>query len=222
VGTAPEEIPRSWEAPNLQENKPRKKKTRWAAIATVLTVTGTLGGLTATGTFSSSADASSGVSVQAAVDLNKAISAFAGLGFGGKLASSVGAPYANDPTNCAESATGQVKKFLAHYSCEQYAADMWAITRQGFVTDVVFAWVEMPTAALASRYKAVVDTYNTGNPPGVSSAFNGRCYASGQEDATVWTVEIKPTGNVDADRMILQVAAQEDLSPAYLAKHCVA
>jgi hypothetical protein len=111
---------------------------------------------------------------------------------------------------------------LTHYPCEQYAADTWTITRQDSTTQVVFGWVEMPTTSLARQYKAVVDSYSTGNPPGVSSAFNGRCYASGQQDSTVWTVEVQPTGNLSADRMILQAAAQQKLSPDYLGEHCVA
>jgi hypothetical protein len=222
AGTRPEDIPRDWEVPDFQEKEPRKKKARRvAAVAAVVTVTGTVGGLTATGTFSSPSDGSSGLSVQTNVDLNKAISALSGLGFGGKLVSSVGTSGTSDPTTCAENATGQVREFLTHYPCEQYAADTWAITRQGSTTNVVFAWVEMPTTPLASRYKAVVDTYGTGNPPGVSSAFNGRCYASGQQGSTVWTVEVQPTGNLNVDRTILQAAAQQELSLAYLAKHCV-
>jgi hypothetical protein len=185
-----------------------------------VTVTGTVGGLTETGTFSAPSDGSSGLSVQANVDLNKAISALSGLGFGGKPISSAGTS-ASHPTSCAKNATGLVRQFLTNYSCEQYAADTWTITRQNSTTDVVFAWVEMPTPLLASRYKAVVDTYDTGNPPGVSSAFNGRCYVSRQQDSTVWTVEIQPTGNVNIDRAILQAAAQQELPLANLAKHCV-
>lgn len=215
--TSSEEIPGPWEVPHYQAKNPRRKKTKLAAATAVLAVTGTLGGLTATGTFSSA----SGLSVQVNVDLNKATLTLAGLGFGGKLLSSIGTSSTTDPTNCAESATGQVKNFLTHYPCKQYAADTWAITRQGSTTDVVFAWVEMPTTALASRYKSVVDTIDTGNPPGMSPAFNGLCYASGQQNATVWTVEIKPTGNLNTDRMILQAATPANLSSAYLTKHCI-
>jgi hypothetical protein len=159
--------------------------------------------------------------VQAKVDLNKAKSSLSGLGFSGKLLSSVSRSGTGKPASCEESATGQVKDFLTNYPCKRYASDMWAITRQRLTTNVVFAWVEMPTASLAGRYKSIVDTYGTGNPPGISSAFDGRCYASGQQDSTVWTVEVRPTGNLNIDRMILQAAAQQKFSSAYLALHCV-
>jgi hypothetical protein len=178
-----------------------------AALAAVVTVAGTLGGLTATGTFSSPSGGSGGLSVQVNLDLSKAISALSGLQFGGKLVSSVGTSGTGDPTNCAANATGQVRQFLTHYPCKRYAADMWKITRQDSTTNVVFAWVEIPTTPLANRYKIIVDTYNTGNPPGASSSFDGRCYASGQQNSTVWTVEIQPTGNVNTDRTVLQAAA---------------
>jgi hypothetical protein len=222
AGTRLEDTLRPWEVPDFQEKEPHKKKVRWAAAAAaVVTVTGTVGGLTATGTFGTPSDGGSGLSMQVNVDLNKAISALSVLGFGGKEISSVGISGTSDPTNCSESATGRVRIFLTHYPCKQYAADTWTITRQDSTTNVVFAWVEMPATSLASRYKTIVDTYSTGNPPGVSSAFNGLCYASGQQDSTVWTVEIRPTGNVNVDRTILQAAAQQELSPAYLAEHCI-
>jgi hypothetical protein len=80
----------------------------------------------------------------------------------------------------------------------------------------------MPTPSLASVYKTVVDAYGTGNPPGASSAFDGRCYASEQQDSTVWTVEVQPIGNPDIDQAILQAAAQRKFSSAYLSEHCVA
>jgi hypothetical protein len=209
------------EASTFRKNGPRKKK-KALATAAVLTITGTLGGLTATGTFSSPADASSVLSVQASVDVNKVLASLSELGFGGKILSSAGTSGVSDgnPSNCADSASGQVKAFLTRYPCELYAAETWSAARQGYATDVAFSWVEMPSTDLANRYKALVDKFNTGNPPGVSLTFNGRCYASGQQGATVWTVEIKPTGNVNVDQTILQAAAQENLPATYLGKHC--
>ena len=221
VVTNDEKIAKPWEVPNFQETKPRKSKTKRVAAAVVLTVTGTLGGLTATGTFNSAPDASSRLSLNANVDVNKAIGTLAGLGFGGKLLSSTETPADSSPTNCAKTASGKVRVFLTHYPCKEYASDTYAISRQAFTTDVVFAWVEMPTTALATRYKAIVDKFDTGNPPGVSPAFNGLCYASGQQDATVWTVEIQPIGNVDFDRSTLESVAPAVLSSPYLVKHCV-
>jgi hypothetical protein len=79
----------------------------------------------------------------------------------------------------------------------------------------------MTTTALANQYKAVVDAYGTGNPPGASSAFNGLCYASDQQGPTVWTVEVKPTGQAKIDQGILQDAVKGDLPEIYLQKHCV-
>jgi hypothetical protein len=217
-----EAIPREREIPYSPRRRRRKKKTKSiAAVAAALVVTGTLGGLSATGTFSSPSDGGGALSVQANIDLNMAISALVGLGFGGKVVAGVGAPYGNDPTNCAENATGQVKVFLTHYPCEQYAADTWTITRQNSSTYIVFAWTEMSITPLASRYKALVDKFGSGNPPGVSPFFNGLCYASGQQGATVWTVEVQPTGNPNLDPKILQAAAPQELPMAYLAKHCV-
>jgi hypothetical protein len=79
----------------------------------------------------------------------------------------------------------------------------------------------MATASLAGKYKGKVDASGTGNPPGVSSAFDGDCYASDQQGMTVWTVEVKTTGNKKFDQGILQDAVKGDLSEAYLQKHCI-
>jgi hypothetical protein len=79
----------------------------------------------------------------------------------------------------------------------------------------------MPTAALASMYKTEVDAPGTGNPPGISSAFNGDCYASGQQGATVWTIWVRPSGDAKVDQEILQVAAQGKLTPSYLGRHWI-
>jgi hypothetical protein len=190
-------------------------------LAIAVTVGGTIGGVAITGGFNASSNGGDDLSVQVNVDLDKAISALSSLGFGGRQTSNIGASGAGYPTGCADSATGQVKEFLVHYPCVQYTAKTWTITRRGVTSQVVFSWVEMPTSFLASHYKVLVDTYSTGNPPGVSSAFNGRCYASGQQDSTVWTVEVQPTGNLDFDRMILQASARGPLSGEYLEKHCI-
>lgn len=199
----------------------QSKVGRAVALAVTVTVAVTVGGLAVTGNFSASSNGGNDLSVQVDFDLNKAISALSSLGFGGRRISNLGTSGASHVTDCAKGTTRQVKKFLTRNRCKQYAANTWTITRQGGTAEVAFAWVEMPTASLAGQYKAVVDTYGTGNPPGVSSAFNGRCYASGQQDSTVWTVEVRPTGNLNFDRMVLQAAAQRKLSPDYLGIHCV-
>jgi hypothetical protein len=217
----PGDIPRERVAPN-RKGRPRKKKARRAtAIAAVVTVAGTVGGLTATGTFGSSSSGTGRLSAQVDIDLNDAISALSRLGFSGKLVSRSDGSGTSQTAGCAESATGHVRQFLINYPCEQYASDIWSVTRQYSTTSVAFTWVEMPTTPLASRYKVVVDTYSTGNPPGVSSAFNGLCYASGQQGSIVWTVEVQPTGNPNVDRTILQAATPQVLPSAYLTEHCV-
>jgi hypothetical protein len=215
-----EDPPEPLKISDTPKHAPRKKKAKRIAVAATLAVTGTIGGLTATGTFSSPSGGSGGLTAQVNIDLNKAISALIALGFGGKLSSSVGTSDSSNLTGCAATASGHVRQFLTHYPCEQYAADAWTITKPGATTQVVFGWVRMPTSSLASHYKTLVDTYKTGNPPGVSSAFNGQCYASGQQASTVWTVEVQPTGDVHSDQTVLRAAAQQDLSAVYLASHC--
>jgi hypothetical protein len=196
----------------------RSKHRRAATVAVAVTLTGTLGGLAATGTFNGSPNGGN-LSVQVNADLGKTISALLALKFSGR--SNSGTSLASYRTNCTESATGQVKQFLTRYPCKQYAAETWTITRRDVTTQVAFSWVEMPTVSLAGQYKAVVDKYDTGNPPGASSAFNGQCYASGQQGSTVWAVEVQPTGDVTADQEIVQAAAQANLPVDYLRQHCV-
>jgi hypothetical protein len=203
---------------------PRRRKRkigRVVTLAVAVTVAGTVGGLAVTGSFDASTNGGDDLSVQVNVDLNNAISGLSSLQFGGRLISNVSTSGSTRPTNCAENASGQVRQFLTHYPCKQFAAEKWAITRRSVTTQVVFSWVEMSTTVLAGQYKVLVDTYGTGNPPGVPTAFNGRCYASGQQDSTVWTVEVQPTENLNIDRIILQAAVKTKLSPDYLDKHCV-
>lgn len=209
-------------SPPVFKRTPRRRSRarRAATLAVAVTVTGavTVGGLAVTGTFNGSPSGGS-LSVQVNVDLGKAVSALLALKFAGH--SNSGTSLANYRADCAESASGQVKQFLTRHPCKQYGAETWTITRQDAKAQVAFSWVEMPTASLAGQYKAVVDAYSTGNPPGVSSAFNGRCYASGQQDSTVWAVEVQPTGNVRVDQEILQAAAPRNLPADYLQRHCV-
>lgn len=214
--------PGTVDAPDVRAVPSRKRKVgRAVAFTVAFTVAGTVGGLAATGDFSASSNASSDLSVQVNVDLNRTIAALSSLGFGGRSISTSGDAGYSHRTDCGEAATGRLQKFLTHHPCERYDAERWTITRQDATAQIAFSWVEMPTPSLASQYKVEVDTYGTGNPPGVSPAFNGRCYASDQQDSIVWTVEVRPTGNVKVDQGILQDAAQKSLSPDYLRKHCV-
>jgi hypothetical protein len=214
--------PDTVDAPDVRAVPSRQRKVGRAVTFTVaFAVAGTVGGLAVTGTFNASSTGSSDLSVQVKVDLNKAIDALSSLGFGGGRISTSGTAGSSYRTDCADRATGLVQQFLTRHHCERYAAQTWTITRQDATTQVAFSWVEMLTASLASQYKVEVDTYSTGNPPGVSPAFNGLCYASDQQGSAVWTVEVRPTGNVKVDRGILQAAVQKSLSPGYLRKHCV-
>ncbi len=199
----------------------RRKKRRILAVAIAVTVAGAAGGLTATGTFSSASGGSGDLSVKVNVDLKSIIAALSALEFGGKPLSVSGTTVPGNREGCAQSATRQVGQFLNSHHCEQYQAQVWEITRQGATARVAFSWVEMPTVSLAGQYRAEIDAYGTGNPPGISSAFDGRCYASDQQGSTVQTVEVEPTGNVEMDQQILRAAALRSLSLEYLREHCV-
>lgn len=200
----------------------RRKGRRALAITLAVSVAGGAAvGLTASGTFSASSAGGSDLSVKVNVDLSRTIAALSSLGFGGRQVSTSGAAGSRRLTECAGNATGQVRQFLAHHRCERYQAQTWLITRRGTAAQVALSWVEMPTASLARQYKGVVDKYGTGNPPGLSPAFDGRCYASNQQGSTVQTVEVQATGNLKADRDILRAAAPWRISSDYLQIHCV-
>lgn len=200
----------------------RQKKVRRAiAVAITITAAAVTVSLTVTGSPVASENVSSSLSVQVKVDLSNAISGLSSAGFGGKILSSSASSDPSHRTDCAGSASGQVKEFLSEHHCKQYTAQTWAITAQDRTTEIGFSWVEMPSASLASHYKMVVDTYRTGNPPGVPpAAFDGRCYSSDQKGPTVWAIEVQPTGNVEFDQGVLQAAARESLSQEYLHEHC--
>jgi hypothetical protein len=191
------------ESPYGAAAPPRRRKGRRALVITLaLSVSaGTAIGLAASGTFGASSSGSSDLSVKVNVDLNKTISELSSLGYGERQVATSGTTTRR--TECPGSSTRQVRKFLIRNHCEQYQAQTWVITRRGATARVALSWVEMRTASLARKYKGVVDTYGSGNPPGVSSAFDGRCYASAQRGSTIQTVEVQATGKVDADRDIL-------------------
>jgi len=157
--------------------------------------------------------------VQVKADLTQAIAALAGLGF--HSARGVNSSNPSYGTDCARSATGEVGQFLTRHPCKEYASATLTSRRQGTTAQVAMSWVVMPTATLASQYKAKADAPQQGNPPGEPPAFNGLCYASGQNGATVWTAQVQPTGHVNADREILQAAAPSRLTQSYLQQHCI-
>jgi hypothetical protein len=194
---------------------PRRGRAGLAAAGVAVAVT--IGVLTFTGTFSGSATGgSNSLSVQVNVDLNQAVAVVSALGFGGTRSATYG-------TGCTDIATGRVSQFLAHHPCKEYASATLMAHRQGATAQVAVDWVVMPTAALAGQYKAIADKKGQGNPPGESLAFNGLCYASGQDGPTVWTEQVQPTGHlsVNDDREILQSAAPGKLPPGYLQQHCI-
>jgi hypothetical protein len=215
----------------------RQRKIRRALGAITVGVALTFGGLTVTGTFDSQAggtnessasdtgdsppSGASHLTTQANVDLKETFSTLSSLGFKIKDTPSSGSSGFVRSKNCAATSTGQVSKFFTSHPCEQYIAETWTITRQGKSTSVAFSLVEMSTPILASLYKTVVDTYGTGNPPGVSSQFDGQCYASNQQESAVEAVEVKPLGEAKIDQGILQDSMSDDLSQAYLERHCV-
>jgi hypothetical protein len=208
-----------------QAASPRRTKTLRNAVVTVavtVAATVTIGYLDLSGTLTRSAPGGYNLSVQVKVDLNKALGALAavlGLRSTQRPGSSTSGP--NYYPDCAHNATGGVQHFLNLHHCKQFATATRTVAKTGTTAQVAFSWVEMPTSSLASQYKATVDTPNTGNPPGVPLTFNGFCYASGQQGATVWSVLVKPTGHVNVDREILQVAAREKFTPSYLRQHCI-
>lgn len=193
---------------------PRRGK---AGLAIGLTVAATIGFFTITGSLGGSASGGSdGLSVQVNADLRQAVALLTALGFRGTPNPSYGA-------GCAGSATGGVGQFLARHPCKEYASATLTARKQGATAQVVISWVVMPDASLAGQYKAEADAPLNGNPPGESLGFDGRCYASGQDGATVWTEQVQPTGplSVSAERQILQAAAPGKLTPGYLQQHCI-
>jgi hypothetical protein len=211
-----------------QQTPPRRRKPLRAVIKTVAVVTITAGAVTVTLTLTltgaiggSPSTGDRSLSVQVEFDLKEALHELATAGWllSANSTSNSGPSYHSD---CAKSATRRLRLFLSPKRCEQYATTIRAVTKHGVTSLVAISWVEMRTTAWADQYKKLVDEYGTGNPPGVSLAFNGRCYASGppKPGKTVWTVEVQPTGDVTIDREILQAAARTNLSPRSLQRHC--
>lgn len=202
---------------------PRTKTLRTSIAVTVaVAVTFTIGALAFNGSYSGSATGGGDFSIQVKIDLNKILGALATiLGFHSLRSPDSHAAGPSYHSDCAKNATGEVQQFLALHHCKQFATATRTVVKAATTAHIAISWVEMPTSTIAGKYKARVDAPNTGNPPGVSLAFNGFCYASGQQGATVWTVLVQPTGNVSVDRELLQAAAQEKLTPSYLRQHCI-
>jgi hypothetical protein len=196
---------------------PRKKRRRLAAAVTATAVV-TIGGVTYTVTSGGPSSASDGTSIQANVDLGHAVSELMKLGFAGSDNLTTGG--SNSAADCTLNSTGEVKAFLTQNPCKEYSVALVKINRQSVSTQAVVSWV-MTSPSLAVRYKDIVNERYAGNPPGQPSAFSGICYASGQEEDSVWVAQVQPTGSMTADRQILQAVAPVDLSESYLHAHCI-
>jgi hypothetical protein len=194
----------------------------WNTVIAVSIAAATIGPFAISGSLSGSATGGNNLSIQVKVDLDKALSELASvLGFRSIQGPGSGTSGPNYYSDCQKNATGDVKQFLTLHRCKQFATATRTISKEGTTAQVAFSWVEMSTSTLASEYKAKVDAPKTGNPPGVSLAFDGLCYASGQQGATVWTVWVRSTRNAKVDGEILQVAARTKLTPSYLGQHCI-
>jgi hypothetical protein len=188
-------------------------------IATVA-VAATIGVISVSASLAGSSGSGDTLTVQVKADLTQVAAALASRGFQDtRSASSMTSSYA---TNCAANATLEVKQFLTQNQCKEYATAILIVRKRGTTTRVAITWVVMPSVTLAKQYKAIADAYGKGNPPGQPPTFfPGRCYASGQNGATVWAEQVQPTGNLTTDQEILQAAAPTMLSRDDLREHCV-
>jgi hypothetical protein len=194
---------------------PRRK----AAVGVTAAATITLGFLTVTGSLpigGAAAGGSEGASVEISADLNQAVAALAVTGLHGDrvVSSSV---------DCAGTSTGLLQSFFIRNPCKKLVLAALTAHSPRTSAQIEISWVTMPSASLAIQYKRDADAYGTGNPPGSSGRFNGLCYASGRNGATVWTVQVQPIGrsSVDTDRAILKDAAPAKLGTDYLQQHCI-
>jgi transposase-like protein len=207
--------------PAQPEPQRRTNILRNVAVGFMVTAVLAIGPLVISETLSGSAAAGNSLSVQVKIDLNKALSELAiALGLHSTQGPGSRTSGPNYYPDCTKNATGDVKQFLTLYRCKQYVTAIRTLTNKGETVQVAFTWLEMTTSALAGKYQTKVDRLGTGNPPGVPLVFNGHCYASGQQEMTVWTVFVRSTGNKNVDWKILQAAARRKFTSSYLQQHC--
>lgn len=192
-----------------------------SGLVVSLTIAATfgIGALTLSASLNGSSTSGDSLTVQVKADLTQAIAALAELGFHSTRSMNTRSP--KSAAGCAASATGEVRQFLTRHPCKEDATTILTTHRQGTTTQLAMSWVVMPTSILATQYRAKVNREGLGNPPGEPPAFNGLCYASGQNGLTVWAEQVKPTGDSNVDREILQAAAPSKLTSAYLHLHCI-
>ena len=205
--------------PTPSPPSPSPRRSKVTLTIAITAAAAAVAGVTINASVDRSAGSGGSLTVQVKLDLNYIIAALAKLGFHSTDVTNSSSPsYDKD---CAKSATLGVKKFLTQYPCKEYASTITTVRKGNTTTHVVITRVTMPTPGLASKYETEADAPGSGNPPGESPAFfNGYCYASGRNGATVWTEQVQPTGNRGEDQAILQAAALTKLTPHYLGVHC--
>lgn len=214
----PSPPPQPYPPPRQPTQSPPRRRSKRRNLVIAATATIVIGGGSATidiAISGNSADASSGITIQANLSLKQVVAALEKLQLAGTyIAQPIG-------SNCARSASGAVSQFLSLHPCKESAISIITVHKPGISTEAAVSWVVMSSTALASQYKSIVDISGMGNPPGESTAYNGLCYASSQSGETVWVAQVQPTGQVAADQRILQAVAPATLAPGYLNVHCV-
>jgi hypothetical protein len=203
--------------PSHARPRSREQKRRMIIAITAI-VAIAVGVVVFTLTRGGSGGADTGVSAQARTNVNQAVTDLLKLRYAGKILQDGGS---DSSSNCSQSSTGVVRDFLVKHPCKEYAVTSIALHKHDVSTQAVISWVVMTASGLTTQYKNLADELHRGNPPGQPGNFNGRCYASGQNGDSAWVAQVRPTGDVTADREILQAVAPAKLSPSYLAIHCV-
>lgn len=204
--------------PSSEPSPSRRRKRRRLTVAVTVAVALGVGAVTIDlSTSGKSANSSNAITVQANLDLKLVVAKLLKLRFAG---TSMAQPTGSD-SGCAQDASGDVKQFLTLHPCKDSALSSITMHKKRISTQAVVSWVVMPTNTLANQYKLVADEPGKGNPPGESAIFTGLCYASGQSGDTVWAAQVLPTGDLAADRQILQAIAPIALSRSYQKAHCI-
>lgn len=118
--------------------------------------------------------------------------------------------------DCIAHSFGQVQQFFVREPCRSLQRALLAIgDAQGNTVVVSIAWVRMPTAASAGRFKRLVDTDGTGNVSPIASEvldlrgirFTGQHYDSRSATALVVVAEAAPGGG-QPEAEVLDAAAE--------------
>lgn len=122
---------------------------------------------------------------------------------------------------CAVRSFGQVQEFFLRTPCRSLRRVLLALgDGHGTVIAVALAWVRMPNAARAKRFKKLEDTYGTGDISPIAGEalaalggvrFTGKHYWSRRSGSLTVVAETEPlTGHPTAEllKALAQVAAQ--------------